>query len=96
MGIATLEGHLLATTTLVFKYRFIKFNAPLLLSFFLAFLDDDDDNDDDDDDDDDDDEKPPLLFAFASALRSERVVRYCMMNLVVTVLPALLPLTSID
>ena len=90
MGIATLEGHLLATTTLVFKYRFIKFNAPLLLSFFLAFLDDDDD------DDDDDDEKPPLLFAFASALRSERVVRYCMMNLVVTVLPALLPLTSID
>jgi hypothetical protein len=88
MGIATLEGHLLATTTLVFKYRFIKFNAPLLLSFFLAFLDDDDD--------DDDDEKPPLLFAFASALRSERVVRYCMMNLVVTVLPALLPLTSID
>jgi hypothetical protein len=56
----------------------------------LAFLDDDDD------DDDDDDEKPPLLFAFASALRSERVVRYCMMNLVVTVLPALLPLTSID
>ena len=87
MGIATLEGHLLATTTLVFKYRFIKFNAPLLLSFFLAFLDDDDDDDDD---------EPPLLFAFASALRSERVVRYCMMNLVVTVLPALLPLTSID
>jgi hypothetical protein len=62
-------------------------DPPLLLSFFLAFLDDDDDDDD----------EPPLLFAFASALRSERVARYCMMNLVVTVLPApLSPLTSID